>query len=88
MKLSFDDEESFKEVVGSLHFNNPPSDPDSVALTLQEVGSTTSSRMPPQDSEWNEEIYFNNSPSDPNSLGRVGSTPPQERSDDFEIIPA
>ena len=28
MKLSFNDEESLKEAVGSLHFNNPPSDPD------------------------------------------------------------
>ena len=26
MKLSFEDEESFKEAVGSLCFNNPPSD--------------------------------------------------------------
>ena len=28
MKLSFDDMESFKEVVGSLGFANPPSDPN------------------------------------------------------------
>ena len=35
MRLSFDDTESFKEVAGSLRFNNPPSD------------SNTSS-MPPQ----------------------------------------
>ena len=82
MKLSFDDEESFKEVVGSLRFDNPPSDPDSVpvALTLQEVGSSS---VPPQDSERNEDICFNNSPSDLNSLalGGVDSTAPQERSD-------
>jgi len=33
MKLSFDDEESFKEAAGSLHFNNPPpSDPNTLAL--------------------------------------------------------
>ena len=29
MRLSFDDEESFKEAAGSLRFNNPPSDPTS-----------------------------------------------------------
>ena len=44
MKLSFDDEESFKEVVGSLCFNEPPSDPN----TLQRMGS-----MLTQDSERN-----------------------------------
>jgi hypothetical protein len=66
MRLSFDDEESFKEVVGSLHFNNSL----------------------PHDSErsLNEDIRFN---SDPNPLERVGSsTPPQERSEDNEIIAA
>ena len=41
MRLSFDDEESFKEVVGSLRFNNPPSDPNS----LGRVRSST----PPQE---------------------------------------
>jgi hypothetical protein len=85
MKLSFDDEESFKDVVGSLRFDhNPPSDPNSVALALQEVGG---SDVPPQ--ERNEDICFNNgSPSDPNSLEQVGSTAPQERSDDIEIVAA
>ena len=52
MRLSFDDEESFKEAasagLGSLKFNNPPSDPD----LLQQVGSSSS--MPPQ--EGNEDI--------------------------------
>ena len=38
MRMSSDDEESFKEAVGSLYFNNPPSDPDS----LQGVGSSSS----------------------------------------------
>ena len=28
MRLSFDDEESFKEAAGSLRFHNPPSDPN------------------------------------------------------------
>ena len=84
MRLSFDDEESFKDVVGSLRFDNPPSDPNSVALALQEVGSNG---VPPQ--ERNEDICFNNgSPSDPNSLEQVGSTAPQERSDDIEIVAA
>ena len=66
MKLSFDDEESFKEAVGSLCFNDPPSDPN----TLQRMGS-----MLPQDSERSEDIRFNNPPSDPNILRRVGSSP-------------
>jgi hypothetical protein len=88
MRLSFDDEESFKEVVGSLRFNNnnPSSDPNSVALAPQEVGSSS---MPVQ--ERNEDICnicFNNSLSNPNSLKRVGSTPPQERSEDIDIIAA
>ena len=86
MRLSFDDEDSFKEVVGSLRFDNPPSDPNSVALALQEVGGSS---VPPQERNDSEDICFNNSPSDPNSLGRVGSTtPPQERSDDIEIVHA
>ena len=52
MRLSSesDDEESFKEAVGSLNFNNPPSDPDS----LQRVGSSSSIMMPPE--ERNEDI--------------------------------
>jgi hypothetical protein len=73
MNLSFDDENSFKEVVGSLRFasDNPSSDPSS------------------QDSERNEDVCFNNdSLSDSNSIGRVGRTPPQERSEDIEMIPA
>ena len=85
MRLSFDDEEeSFKDVVGSLRFDNPPSDPNSIALALQEVGG---SDVPPQ--ERNEDICFNNgSPSDPNSIAQVDRTPPQERSDDIEIVAA
>jgi hypothetical protein len=84
MRLSFDDEESFKDVIGSLRFDNPPSDPNSVILALQEVGG---SGVPPQ--ERNEDICFNNdSPSDPKSLGGVDSTAPQERSDDIEIVAA
>jgi hypothetical protein len=86
MCLSFDDEDSFKEVVGSLRFNNPPSDPNSVALALQEVGG---SDVPPQARERNEDVCFNNdSLSDPNSIGRVGRTPPQERSEDIGMISA
>ena len=75
MGLSFDEEDSFKEVVGSLRFDNPASDPNSVAQELQEVGS---SGMP---QERNEDNYFNNSSSDPNAL-------PQESRGDIEIIPA
>ena len=65
MKLSFDDEESLKEAVGSICFNNLPSDPN----TLQRMGN-----MLPQDSEGNEDICFNNLQSDPNILRRVGSS--------------
>ena len=84
MRLSFDDEESFREAVGSLDFNNPPSDPNS----LQEVAS--SSTMPAQ--EMNEDIYFDNpSPSSSrvpvgsssSSSGPSGSTLLQERSEDI-----
>ena len=73
MKLSYDDEESLKETVESLHFNNPPSDPDS----HQGVGGSSS--MPPE--EGNED--------DPNIILEVqvqrvaaeGSSTGQERSE-------
>ena len=80
MRLSFDDEESFKEAAGSLRFNNPPSDPDTQGLQRVPVGSMLS-----QDSERNEDICFNDPPSDPDALpntwrvGSSGSTPSQER---------
>ena len=46
MRLSFDDEESFKEAAGSLRFNNPPSDPTSsmppqLGHQGQEIGEDT-----------------------------------------------
>ena len=76
MRLSFDDEESFKEAAGSLIFNNPPSDPDS----LQGVGSSSNMLL----QQRSEDSCFDNPPSDPNiilevrrvSLGSSGSTPP------------
>ena len=52
MKLSFDDEESFKEIIGSLCFNNPPSDPNSETQALDEVdtlGSSSINSMLPQE---------------------------------------
>ena len=86
MGLSFDDEESFKEAVGSLNFYNPSSDPNS--NSIQRVGS--SSGMPLQ--EKNEDICFDDPPSDPNIILQVrrvpvgssssSSMPPQERSED------
>ena len=86
MGLSFDDEESFKEAVGSLNFCNPSSDPNS--NSIQRVGNSSS--MPPQ--ERNEDICFDNPPSDPNSILQVRRVPvgssstssmlPQERSED------
>ena len=66
MKLSFDDEESFKEAVESLHFCNPPSDPNA----RQQIGSSDSS-MPLEDSEWNEGNII---PSDPITLRQVGNS--------------
>ena len=56
MRLSFDDKESLMEVAGSLRFNNPPSDPNS----LGQVGST--SILPQERSE----DRFDN-PSEPKS---------------------
>ena len=79
MRLSFDDEESFKEAAESLRFNNPPSDRD----THQQMGSSGS--MPLQDSERNDDNII---PSDPNTLRRVGSSSsilPQERSGDSHV---
>ena len=68
MGLSFDDEESFKEGVGSLIFYNPPSHPNTPAL-----GSTGS--IPLQEMNEDNDIRFDNFPSDdPNPLRRVGSS--------------
>ena len=81
MRLSFDDEESFKEAVESLRFNIPLCDPDSG--TSQRVGGTSSSNMPPQDSERDEDNIT------PNILRRVESSSTiltQERSEDIQII--
>ena len=64
MRLSIDNEESFKEAVGSLNFNNPPSDSDS----LQGVGSSSS--IPPE--EGNED--------DPNIILEVLRVPVAEGS--------
>ena len=83
MGLSFDDEESFKEGVGSLNFYNPPSHPNTPAL-----GSSGS--IPLQEMNEDHDVCFNNFPSDdpihPNSLQvrRVESCssnniPPEER---------
>ena len=82
MRLSFDDDKSFKEAVGSLNFNHPQSDSDS----LEGMGSSSNS-MPPQ-----EDIYFDNPPSDSNSIildvrrvpvgSSTGSTSAQEKSKD------
>ena len=86
MRLSIDNEESFKEAVESLKFNNPPSDPDS----FEGMGSSSNSMSPQED------ICFDNPPGDPNSIvldirrvpvgstsgGSTGSTPTQERSKD------
>ena len=64
MRLSFDDEKSFKETVESLRFDN-----HSEQLGLGNRGS--SSIMPLEDSERNKD---NTSPSDPITLWRLGSS--------------
>ena len=66
MRLSFDDQESFKEAVGSFHFNNPSSD---LNASLR-MGSSSSS-MPLDDSERDE---GNITASDPITLRRLGSS--------------
>ena len=65
MKLSFNDEESFMQVIEGLCFNNPPSDP----YASQEMGIS----MPLQDFERNED---NITPSDAITfqVRRVGSS--------------
>ena len=88
MRLSFDDEESFKEAAGSLHFYNPPSasDPNS----FQQVGLESSGSMSPQERK-DDDVSFDNPPSDPNIILQVrrvvgsngSSVPPQERSEDI-----
>ena len=65
MRLSFNDEGSFKEAVESLRFNN--SDPK----TSQQIGSSNS--MPLEDSERNED-RDDIAPGDPIPLRRVGSS--------------
>ena len=59
MRLSFNDEESFKETAESLRFFNPPSDQD----TFQQIG------MPLQDFERNEDSI---SPNDPKYVSTRG----------------
>ena len=63
IKLSFEDEESFNDAVGSLHFNlnDPSGDP--------QLGSSSS--LPLQDTD-------RNTPSDQNILRRVESSSIQE----------
>ena len=41
MKLSFDDTESFKEAAGSLHLNNPPSDPNTSSIMITTTVTTS-----------------------------------------------
>ena len=65
MRLSFDDEGSFKEAVESLRYNS--SNPN----TSQQMGSSNS--MPLKDTERNED-RDNIAPSDPIPLRQVGSS--------------
>ena len=68
MRLSFDDEESFKEAVESLQFNKPASDPNAE----QQMGSRNSvPAVPLEDSERNGDNII---PIDPITVRRVGSS--------------
>ena len=65
LKLSFDDQESFRESAGSLRFNNTASDPNSLE-------PMESSSMPRQ--ERSEDVCLDDPPSDhPNTLQRMPS---------------
>ena len=66
MRLSFDNEESFKEAVESLRFNSNPSNDPNARHQLE-----SSSGMSLEDSESNEDNII---PSDPITLRRVGSS--------------
>ena len=88
MRSSVDDNESFKEAAGSLCFNDPPSDPNTM-LPCQRLPLTVggNSSMQPQESteetRRSEDICFNNCPSDANTLRQMESSSmqPQERSE-------
>ena len=58
ISLSFDDEESFREAVGSLLFNNPPSDLN-INTTLRRVELESSiSSMPIHERNDSEDVCF------------------------------
>ena len=69
MRSSIDDNESFVEAAGSLRFNNPSTDPNTLQQEL--VGS---SGMHPQ--EWSEDSCINNPslPNDLNTIRKMGSS--------------
>ena len=51
-RLLLDDEESFKEAAGSLHFNNPSSDPNIIlfhTLNLANVVNSSGGGSTPQE---------------------------------------
>ena len=88
MRSSVDDNDSFKDAIGSLCFFNPPSDPS--PNTLERVPVESNSSMQPQESpeenqtRRNEDICFDNPPSNLNTHRQMESSssmPPQERSE-------
>ena len=90
MRSSVDDNDSFKEAVGSLCFYNPPSDPS--PNTLERVPMESNSSMQPQESpeedrtrRREDSICFDNPPDNPNTHRQMESSssmpPPQERSE-------
>ena len=90
MRLSTDDNESFKEAIGSLRFNNPPSDPN--ALQRVPVGSSSSMQLQEgpeaRETRRSEDICFSNPPSGPNTLQQLESgcsMSPQERIENIAV---
>ena len=68
MSLSFDDKESFMEAAGSLRFNNPQSDSNTMAHQ----------RLESQEKSDSESIGFNNPSNDMNTLQRMEKSNSQD----------
>ena len=92
MRLSTDDNESFKEAIGSLRFNNPTSDPNALQRVPVTVGSSSSMQLQegpePEETRRSEDICFNNPPSGPNILQQLESgcsMSPQDRIENIAV---
>ena len=88
MRLSTDDNESFKEAIGSLRFNNPPSDPNALQPVPVESSSSMQLQEGPEETRRGEDICFSNPPSGPNTLQQLESgcsMSPQERIENIAV---